>query len=188
MSLKSWGACPRTCLSGWNCPIRLQLEERGGAGGCTLAVFGSFHYSVLARILFPQLASVSLAHRSLRWPLCSQCPCEVQTARDARNSEMVSVLANAGHIQPEPASGKASVTGVRGPIPLLSPPDSVWSGRRVPRVPSAPAASWPTHLRTWGAGFSLFAAARQPRLSFPEAWEAGFQSTLLQPGCSRGSQ
>lgn len=131
------GACPRTCLSGWNCPIRLQLEERGGAGGCTLAVFGSFHYSVLARILFPPLASMSLTHRSLRWPRCSQCPCEVQTARDARNSEMVSVLADAGHIQPEPASWKASVTGVRIPIPLLSP-GSVWSGRRVPSRPIGP--------------------------------------------------
>lgn len=144
MSLKSWGACPRTCLSGWNCPIRLQLEERGGAGGCTLAVFGSFHYSVLARILSPPLASVSLAHRSLRWPLCSQCPCEVQTARDARNSEMVSVLANAGHIQPEPASGKASVTGVRGPIPLLSLPVLCGLGggspasHRPPRRPGRP--------------------------------------------------
>lgn len=151
MSLKSWGACPRTCLSGWNCPIRLQLEERGGAGGCTLAVFGSFHYSVLARILFPQLASVSLAHRSLRWPLCSQCPCEVQTARDARNSEMVSVLANAGHIQPEPASGKASVTGVRGPIPLLSPRFCVvWAaGPPRPIGPRGVLADPPQDLGRW---------------------------------------
>lgn len=121
----------------WNCPIRLQLEERGGTCGCTLAVFGSFHFSVWALILVPLLASVSLAPHSLRLPSCSQCPCEVQTARDARNSEMVSVLADAGHIQPEPASGKASVTGVRGPIPLLYP-SSVWSGQRVPSRPIGP--------------------------------------------------
>lgn len=50
---------------------------------------------------------------------------------------MVSVLADAGHIQPEPASGKASVTGVRIPIPLLSP-GSVWSGWRVPSRPIGP--------------------------------------------------
>ena len=40
--------------------------------------------------------------------------------RDSRNSEMVSVPADAGYSQPVPAAGKASVAGVCGPIPVLS--------------------------------------------------------------------
>lgn len=106
--------------------------------------------------------------------------------RDSRNSEMVSVPADAGYIQPVPAAGKASVAGVCGPIPVLSgvlgvlgPLASHLPSRRPDRLTSGLGASWPTHLRTWDAGFLVVGSRPSAMAGLSRVLESGVSIYLL---------